>query len=130
MKNLIPYLVFSGNCSDALSFYADVFRGEIVSTTTFKDAPMPVPPEVEHRIFDSEFKAEGICFKASDDLPNHQVTAGSNISMFVSFSDKEERKNVFSKLAEGGKVLFPLDDNFGMLKDQFNIQWMLVNKNH
>ena len=54
MKNLIPYLVFSGNCNEALTFYADVFQGEIISTTTFKNAPMPVPSEVEHRVFDSD----------------------------------------------------------------------------
>ena len=127
MKNLMPYLVFSGNCLEALTFYADVFQGEIISTTTFKNAPMPVPSEVEHRVFDSEFKAEGVHFKASDDLPSHQVTKGTNMSLFVSFSNKEERKEVFNKLAKQGKILFPLDDNFGMVKDQFNIQWMLVN---
>jgi len=57
MATLIPYLVFSGNCREALEFYATVFKGEIVSIQTFGEAPMEFPDESKDRIFDSEFKA-------------------------------------------------------------------------
>ncbi len=36
------------------------------------------------------------------------------------------RKN--NKLSDGGKILFPLDDNFGMLKDKYGVQWIVVHK--
>ena len=73
MKNLIPYLVFSGNCKEAMEFYATVLGGKITSMTTFGKSPIDVPNEFSNRIFDSELKAESIRFKASDDLPNHSV---------------------------------------------------------
>ncbi len=63
---------------------------------------------------------------ASDDLPNNEVTIGSNFALFVTFSDKTEQERVFNKLSEGGKVLFPIKNNFGMLIDKYRIQWMLA----
>ena len=127
MATLIPYLVFSGNCKEALIFYTTVFNGEIVSIQTFGDAPVNFPEESKHRIFNAEFKAGNIHFKASDDSPpNQTVTKGSNFSLFVYFSDTKFRKDAFSKLAKGGAILFPLDDNFGMLKDKFGMQWMFA----
>lgn len=124
---LIPYIVFSGDCRAALEFYKEVFAGEIISITTFEHSPIPVDKECINRIFDSEFKADGIHFKASDDLPDHSVKAGTNFSLFVSFTDKSERAEVFNKLSLHGHILFPLDDHFGMVKDKFGIQWMLTN---
>jgi PhnB protein len=128
MAILTPYLVFSGNCKEAMQFYARILNGNITSLTTFGESPIEVPVEFENRIFNLELKAGSIHLKASDDLPNHQVKGGNNISLFVSFSDQKEKENVFAELAHEGKVLFPLDDNFGMLKDKFGIQWMMANE--
>jgi len=127
MKNtLIPYLVFHGNCEEALNFYAKVFDGKINAKTTFGASPMNVSSEFENRIFNADFEAGGIQFKASDDLPDHPVTQGSSISLFVTFKDREERENSFNQITEAGKVLFPLDDGFGMAVDKFGVQWMMV----
>ena len=127
MVNLIPYLVFSGNCKEAMEFYADVLNGDITSITTFEKSPIDVPPEFNNRIFDCELKAGNVHFKASDDLPNRSVKSGNNFSLFLSFTDNQEKKAVFNELSQGGNVLFPLDNNFGMLKDRFGMQWMFVN---
>ena len=126
MKKLNPYLMFSGNCKEALTFYKACLDGEIVSMQTFADSPVDVPDEHKHRIFNAEFRAENVFFMASDDLPNHQVSRGSNFALFVIFSKKEEQEKVFSKLSDGGKVTFPLENGFGMLTDKFGIQWMLA----
>lgn len=126
MANLIPYIAFPGTCRQALEFYATCLQGSISSIRTFGESPIDVPDESQERIFDSEFQAGDIRFKASDDLPSHPVNVGSNISLFVSFDDSQTRQNAFQQLSAGGKVLFPLDENFGMLSDRFDIQWMFV----
>lgn len=126
MPSLIPYIIFSGNCREALKFYTTVFKGSEVSFQTFGDSPIPVNEENKQRIFDSEFVADHIHFKASDDLPEHQITKGTNISMFVAFENMKFREDAFKKLAQDGKILFELNDNFGMVKDQFGIQWMFT----
>jgi PhnB protein len=125
-SKLLPYLIFSGNCREALEYYKKIFDGEIKSMVTFENSPIPVSKDLQKRIFDSEFNADGIRFKASDDLPEHPIKVGTNISLFVSFTDKSEKESVFKILSERGKVLFPLEDNFGMLQDKYKIQWMFV----
>jgi PhnB protein len=126
MPSLIPYIIFPGNCREALNFYSEVFNGRILSRQTFGDSSIPVSTENAHRIFDSEFIAGDIHFKASDDLPEHKVLQGSNISMFVTFNDPDFRREAFQKLAENGKVLFELNENFGMVQDLYGIQWMFT----
>lgn len=126
MKQTMPYLIFSGNCREALEFYAECLNGEITSIQTAGESPMPVPDEHKDRIFDAEFQAEGIRIKASDDQPGQPQTEGNNFAIFVTFTDHDEQKAVFEKLAQGGQVQFPLDNNFGMLVDKYNIQWMLA----
>lgn len=128
MKQAIPYLMFSGTCREALNFYTDCLNGEITSIQTIGDSPMGehFPAGNEERIFDSEFVAENVRFKASDDMPGHEVTVGGNFAIFVTFTDHAEQKTVFEKLSEGGQVQFPLENNFGMLVDKFKVQWMLA----
>lgn len=126
MKSLNPYLMFSGNCKEALTFYRECLGGEIVSLTTFAESPIDVPEECSQRVFNSEFRADGVLFMASDDLPTNEVDQGSNFALFVVFSESEEQDQVFSKLSKGGKIQFPLENGFGMLVDKFGIQWMLA----
>lgn len=128
MSTLIPYLVFPGTCREAMEFYAIALKGDVTSIVTFGDSPIDVPSEVEDRIFDSEVVAGKVRIKASDDLPSHAVQAGSAISLFVALDTSEEQAELFQTLAEGGKILFPLEGQFGMLKDRYNIQWMLTLK--
>lgn len=129
MAHLIPYIAFPGNCKEALSFYAEVLGGEITSISTFKDSPIDVSEEDQDRIFDSELIAGDIKIKASDNLTGHSIETGNSISLFVSFKDLKLREKAFNALAENGQIMFELDDNFGMLKDKFGIQWMFVPAN-
>ena len=128
MSSVIPYLVFPGTCKEAMKFYCDVLQGEITSMQTFGSSEMEAPPGFEERIFNSELRASGIQIKASDDLPGFDVNPGNNISLFVVFDDASTKREAFKDLAEGGKVLFPLDDNFGMLSDRYGVQWMFTHE--
>jgi PhnB protein len=131
MKQMNPYLIFNGNCKEAMTFYKKCLEGEIKSMQTFEDAPMEFPEEARHLIFDSELRAENIIIKASDSLPDNPMVIGKNFSLFVIFSDRKEIENVYNKLLEGGKINMLLEDTpsggkFGMVADKFGIQWMLV----
>lgn len=128
MTNLLPYLVFPGNCRDAMQFYVDALNGDITSITTYEDSPLDVAEDLKYRIFDCEFRTENVVIKASDNLPQYEVQNGNNISLFLSFSDKKLRKDAFTNLSEDGNIMFPLDENFGMLKDKYGIQWMFTSR--
>lgn len=128
MSSLIPYLVFPGTCKQAMEFYSDTLGGEITLMQTFGESPVDVPTEVADRIFNAEVIAGGIRIKASDDLPGHEVKDGTRISLFAVFDDAATKATAFERLSDGGKVLFPLSNDFGMLRDKYGIQWMLVHE--
>jgi PhnB protein len=107
MTSLHPYINFSGKAREAMTAYADVFRGQL-TISTFGD----------------------FVLHASDGQPHHVATPGNNVSMSLQLTDQAEQTRIFDALAEGGQVLQPLASGpwgarFGMLVDRFGIQWML-----
>ncbi len=110
MKTLNPYLMFSGNCREALTFYQECLGGEITSIQTYAESPLGVPDEHGHRIFNAVFRADELLLRASDDMPNHPVTRGSNFALFVAFSDKEEQERSFATLSDGREDLLPVGE--------------------
>ena len=93
---------------------------------TFAESPMKVPGEVGSRIFNAELTVGKLKIKASDDMPGYEVQQGTHISLYLTFQTETEKKRVFNALAEGGTIQFPIEDNFGMVKDKYGIQWMMV----
>ena len=131
MKQLNTYLIFKGDCKDALAFYKECLNGEIVAMKTFEDVPFNISEENKDFVFDSEFRAGDITLRASDSLPENEITIGSNFALFVDFSERKEHQEVFAKLSKGGHIIMPLahspsGSKFGMLSDKFGIQWMLA----
>ena len=52
------------------------------------------------------------------------------MSLFINLPNEEALEQAFHRLAEGGKVLMPLDDygfsaRFGWLNDRFGLSWQL-----
>ncbi len=127
MKQLAPYLMFAGDCREAMEFYKECLDGEITVMDTFGNAPIDFPDEASNMIFNSEVRAGNICIKASD---NPGLTKGSpsetNFSLFVSFTEGAEFKEAFEKLSADGDVTMKNGEHFMMLKDKFGISWMLV----
>ena len=127
MKTLNPYLVFDGNCREAMSFYKDCLNGEIIMMETFGESPVEVAEAARERIYNSVVIADDIKIMASDNMPDAETEKGKNFSMFVIFSDESEMKTVFEKLLDGGgEITFPLENGFGMLTDKYGIQWMVT----
>ena len=127
MKNLVPYLLFTGQCREAMNFYKDCFDGEITIMQTCGEAPVEFPKEASDMIFNSEMKAEGVVIKASDNPVNHGKTIDeTSFANFVFFSDQAEFESVGAKLSEGGSVTMRDEGHFLMLKDKFGFSWMLT----
>ncbi len=130
MKKLNPYLNFPGNTREALNFYKECLKGEIVSMQTYGETHMDVEDKYKNNIIHAEFKADGVEFMASDGMPGFAATPGNMIAMSINLDDEQEQKDIFNALAAGGKVTMPLDKTFwgaifGQLTDRFGIQWLL-----
>lgn len=132
MKNLTPYLMFNGNCEEAINFYQTCFDGEIGYIGTYADAPMEVSESQKGKIMHVEFKFWGGTILASDDLDNADYTTkpeNTNIHLSLGFEDEAEMEKVYNLLGQGGQRTMEIKEQFwgskfGMLTDKFGIKWM------
>lgn len=129
MKSISPYLIFQGNCEEAINFYHDCFGGTI-EIRRFRDTEMPVEDSYRDKIMHGELKIGDYCIMFSDGAPHKKVEYGDNIQLNINFEDENKIEQVFNKLAVGGAISMPLEvtfwnAKFGMLVDKYGIRWML-----
>lgn len=132
MSTLVPYINFADRGREMLDFYKSVFGGA-ANITLVKDGPnaSQMPPNWAERIFHADFKAPGVRILGSDIISDQAGRVAGNVySLALMCDSKDEIKTLFDKLADGGKVVWPLKQAewgglFGQLVDKFDIQWML-----
>ncbi len=129
MKGIVTYLNFDGNCREAMQFYAKCLGAEL-QMSPFSDVPGNPAPEAKDRIMHASLtKGSAELLMASDTPPGMPLQQGNNLSVSVHCESVQEIDALFAALGENGKVSMPLQDTFwgarfGMLTDQFGIQWM------
>lgn len=129
MASIQPYLIFGGNCEEAVKFYCDVFGGETQFMSRYKDTPTDVPAHWKEKIIHMNFIIRGDQLMASDAHSGQMPQVGNNVHLSVNFKKDEKIDDMFKKLATGGKIIMPLAKtfwgaNFGMIEDRFGISWM------
>ena len=134
MKGPATYLNFDGNCRDAMKFYERCFGGEL-SLVAFGDmqGPGAPPPGMKDRVMHARLmKGSDVILMASDTMPGQGLPyrQGTNFWIMVPCESTAEVDKLFAVLSENGRVTMPLQSTFwaarfGMLTDQFGIQWML-----
>jgi len=67
MLHCTPFLLFDGNCAEAMTFYQKCLGGEL-TLTKLGDTPMKAqfPPEKHSRIINAQLKSGAIEFSATD----------------------------------------------------------------
>lgn len=126
---LTPYIHFAGNAREALEFYKMALNGEIRQSGTYGQSPLPVDEDYKDKIMHARFVFNGNMIMVSDVFKGQQVSTNGNIQLSIDVDDVNKLKEVFSKMAEGGKVTMELQDTFwgarfGMLIDKFGVSWM------
>lgn len=130
---MTPYIMFNGNCEEALNFYAKALNGKIKNLMRFEGSPVgPMAAEGEkQKILHSYFEGKGILFMASDaGGGGPKLNKNGMVHLSINFDEPDEQKKVFKELSEGGEVGMPLQDTFwgarfGMITDKFGVNWML-----
>jgi PhnB protein len=101
MLNLTPFLLFDGNCAEAMTFYQSCFSGEL-TLTKLKDTPMKdqMPPEKHNKITYASLKSGAIEFSATDWLhPTQTPKQGNTVCMYVNGGRYSELRMIFDKLS-------------------------------
>lgn len=131
MAHLSPYLSFSGNCGDALTFYHSCLGGEL-DLQRFADSPIAdqVPAEARDGIVHGSLSTGSLTLLGSDaGCMRAPLVAADNVGLCLNCESDEEITTLFAKLAEGGTVLDPLaymfwGGKFGALTDRFGMKWI------
>lgn len=133
MKNIHPYLTFSGNCREAMTFYNECLGGEL-KLQTIGESPLSdkMPEKMQQCILHAVLTHHGNnLIMASDMVSDEGLVKGNAVSLMLDCSSEAEIKNVFQKLSSnGGKVLHPLENSFwgalfGDLMDKYGNIWLL-----
>ena len=131
MSQLNPYLVFDGNCADAMRFYESTLGGKL-DLLTHAASPMAAqtPPEAADRIMHARLVFDGGTLMASDGMAGQHYEGMKGFSLSLFYPTAAEGQKMFDALGQGGKVTMPFQktfwaDGFGMLTDRFGTPWMV-----
>lgn len=129
-----PYILFDGNCAEAMAFYSQCIGGNL-SMTKVGDSPMKMmmAENLHERIVNARLVSGIIDISASDWLlPSRERTQGNNVCLYISEGSSDELKKIFEALVEGGHTIDPLKTMpfgiYGALTDKFGVRWMFQGK--
>ena len=133
MLRCTPFLLFDGNCAEAMTFYHQCLGGDF-TLTKLGDTPMKdqFTKEKHNRIINAHLISGNIDISATDWMasPSFDPIQGNTFAIFVIGGTYEELKTVFDRLAEGAeKERFQeLHDMpfgmYGQFYDRYGVQWI------
>lgn len=127
MAGLVPYLFFPGTAVEALAFYRDVFGGELELHTFGEFGRADGPSDaIAHGILSGPVELFGADAGADEDAVHLTGVAFS----LLGTADPETMTSWFGRLAEGGRVIDPLQerpwgDHDGQVTDRFGVRWLI-----
>jgi len=132
---LTPYIHFAGNAEEALNFYKEALNGEIAMLSRYGDSPIPADEDYKQKIIHARLVFGDNMIMISDTFKGNAVHTNGNIQLNIEMPDKLQLETVFGKMAAGGKIVMPLQDQFwgavfGMLQDKFGVNWMFNHTTH
>lgn len=125
-----PYLVFNGNCAEAMNFYKSVLGGKL-DLMKFGGTPAAehVPASSHEKIMHSCLSFGDHCVMASDSMPGQPIDM-KGMSVALHYDKPQDAERVFQALSEKGNVTMPIGETFwaqrfGMLIDRYGTPWMI-----
>jgi PhnB protein len=130
MTTLTPYLLFEGQCFEAMEFYKTCFDGEL-TILKVKDSPAKdrMPESAQNKVLNARLQKGNLEMSASDWLrPDRTPLRGNMVCLYLRGGTLPELSSLFQKLSEGAQVTDPLQEQFhgyyGALNDRFSVRWM------
>jgi PhnB protein len=129
----VPFLLFDGNCAEAMKFYHACLGGDL-TLTKLGDTPMKdsLPAEKHKRIINAHLKSGDIEISASDWMasPEFDPVQGNAFAIFVTGAADQSLRAIFDSLKDGdnNQRLQDLHEMpfglYGQFYDKFGIQWI------
>ncbi len=125
-RSVATMLMFEGTAEQAMRFYVSLFDdASIVAIDRYGPSEAGKEGSVKH----ARFKLAGHELTCIDSPATHAFGFTPSTSLVATCRDAAEVDELFARLAEGGKVLMPLDDygfgRFGWTNDRFGVSWQV-----
>jgi len=131
MIHLTPFLLFDGNCAEAMAFYQSCLSGEL-TITRVADTPMKnhMPSEQHQKVAYAHLRSNAIEFSATDWLhPTRTPKQGNTVAMYMNGGKYKEMRAIFDSLAAGADTAL-FDDlrempfgTYGHFADKYGVHW-------
>jgi len=129
-----PYLIFNGNCVEAVNLYEKAF-GAKATICKYKDAPpsedFPPQPGTKEFVMHGILPIGAETIYLCDTTQNQPVTFGNGAFACVELDDEKSVRAAFDVLKAGGKVFCEAQQTFwnvcyAELEDKFGLKWTLM----
>lgn len=116
-----PFLMFQGQCEEALTFYAQTLPGaRVVALDRKPDGTVAM----------ARLSVGGLEIMANDSPPVHAFSFTPSTSTFLTVDAADEVDSLANALGEGGKTHMPPDvygfsRRFGWVEDRFGVSWQI-----
>lgn len=132
MQKIIPHLWFDKEAKEAAEFYVSVFpNSKITNSSVIEDTPSGNCDVMSFDILGYSFMSisAGPLFKL-----NPSISFMVNFDPSQDPSARERIDEVWSKLANGGKIMMPIDkypfsERYGWIQDKYGVSWQLIYTN-
>jgi len=127
MTGLTPYLHFPGSARDALTFYQEVFGGDLVLNTYADFQRTDGPGEsIAHGMLQGRVEL----FAADAGSTDEALELHGIMFSLLGTAEPTELESWFEALGAGGRILDPLQlrpwgDHDGTLVDRFGVTWLI-----
>jgi PhnB protein len=131
MTHVTPFLLFRGNCAEAMEFYRSCLGGEL-SITKLGDTPMKddMPADQMDKVVNAVLQRGDIVITATDWLHRTRMPKDGNMfGIYLTDAPYDELRAVFDRLSDGADpdLLDDLRDLpfgvYGHLVDKYGVQW-------
>jgi len=133
MLHATPFLLFDGNCAEAMTFYHQCLGGDL-TLTKVGDTPMKAqfPPEKHGRVINAHLTSGDVEISATDWMasPEFDPVQGNTSAIFVTGATYDELRTAFDKLKDGdnNERLQDLHEMpfgiYGQFYDKYGFQWI------
>ena len=131
-----PYLIFRGECQEAIELYKRAFKTEVAEIMHFSDIPQNPDNTVQIKDIQKDWIVMATLpfgdnfMRMSDTIGELNDAPTEKISIAVE-TNVDEVKHAFAVLSEEGNVNAPLHETFfspchGVVRDKFGVMWVLV----
>jgi PhnB protein len=125
------YLSFKGDCEAAFKFYEQHLGARLGSIFRYGGSPMAgdVPSDWSDKVMHASVTLGGQVLMGGDVAPD-RYEPPKGFSLSLQLQDTVEAERIFPKLADGGRVLLPLEktfwaERFGSVVDRFGVPWFI-----